>query len=342
MSNAAVWSDTITVMQARDGKRAAKTLLRDGTFLDYDDAYYYNAETVPLTGLEDLWPLLLWLLSRRDRCVVRGTLANGETARKIRRLIYPDKKTGDAPTLIVVPRRWLAIDADGIERPAHVPAADLLGCADAAIERLPRPFWRAQCIVQASAGHGIKPGCRLRLWFWCDRPMTGAELKRWLKPCPVDPSVFSSAQVIYTAAPIFGPGVSEHLPQRIALYPGEQCLLCPSAEELAPPPPKPPPPREAIATPVGGEPYVRKALERAADAILSAGEGKRHPTLAAEARSLARLVKEGLLREADLRSVLTRAAEHAGKTDADEIESCIAWGLANPSNGALPEARNAA
>jgi hypothetical protein len=171
--------------------------------------------------------------------------------------------------------------------------------------------------------------------------MTGGELKRWLKPYPIDPSVFGSAQPIYTAAPIFAPGVLEHLPQRIALYPGEQWLQCPSAAELAPPPPKPHPKPEAMVTPVGAEPYVRKALERAADAILSAGEGKRHPTLAAEARSLGRLVKEGLLREADLRSVLTRAAEHAGKTDADEIASCIDWGLENPSSGGLPEVRDA-
>jgi hypothetical protein len=342
MSGTADWSDSITIMQARGGKRMAKTLLRNGTFLNYDDAYTYNARTIQLTGLDDLWPVLHDLLHRHDMCVVRGSLAQGDSAHRIRRLIYPDKDTGDAPTLKVVPRRWLAIDADGIERPEHVPAADLLACADAAIEKLPRPFWQAECIVQASAGHGIKPGCRLRLWFWCDRPMTGGELKRWLKPYPVDPSVFGSAQPIYTAAPIFAPGVSEHLPQRIALYPGEQRLQCPSAEELAPPPPKPQPPPEAIATPVGAEPYVRKALERAADAILSAGEGKRHPTLAAEARSLARLVKEGLLREADLRSVLTCAAEHAGKTNANEIASCIDWGMNNPSNGALPETRNAA
>jgi len=342
MNTPADWSDTITVMQARDVKRMAKTLLRDGTFLDYDAAYYYSAETVPLTGLDDLWPLLLWLLPRPDRCVVRGRLANGETAHKIRRLIHADKEKGDPATLVDVPRRWLAIDVDGIDRPEHIPAHDLLGCADAAIERLPRPFWRAECIVQASAGHGIKPGCRLRLWYWCDRPMSGVELKRWLKDYPVDPSVFGSAQPIYTAAPIFAPGVLEHLPQRIALWPGGQWLQCPSAEELAPPPPKPQPPPEAIATPAKAEPYVRKALERAADAILSAGEGKRHSTIAAEARSLARFVDANLLRAADVRSVLTRAAECAGKTDADEIASCIAWGLANPSNGALPEARNAA
>jgi hypothetical protein len=42
MSGALDWTDTITIMQARGGKRMAKTLLYDGTFLNYDDAYAGN------------------------------------------------------------------------------------------------------------------------------------------------------------------------------------------------------------------------------------------------------------------------------------------------------------
>ena len=45
------------------------------------------------------------------------------------------------------------------------------------MERLPSAFAEAEGIVQASAGHGIKPDIRLRLWFWLDRPITGAEAK---------------------------------------------------------------------------------------------------------------------------------------------------------------------
>ena len=334
------WADTITMLQARDGKRLAKTLLRGGAFLDYDDAYHYNAATAHLTGLDDLRILLNRLLLQPDRCVVRGQLIHADEARKIRRLVHRDAAKGDDPTLADVPRRWLATDADGISRPENIEPADLLGCADAVLAQMPRPFQRAACIVQASAGHGIKPGCRLRLWHWCDRPMTTAELTRWLKPYPVDKSVYRPAQPIYTAAPRFAPGVREHLPCRLAFYPGEEWLACPSSEELAPPAPKPPTEPEKIATPIGAEPYVRKALARAADAIISAGEGNRHDTLVCEASSLARLVKENLLNASDLRRVLTRAAEQAGKTDAGEVASCISWGLANPSNGVLPEGRH--
>jgi hypothetical protein len=36
-------------------------------------------------------------------------------------------------------------------------------------------FHGARCIAQATASHGIKPGCRVRLWYWLDRPTTGGE-----------------------------------------------------------------------------------------------------------------------------------------------------------------------
>ena len=64
---------------------------------------------------------------------------------------------------------------------------------------------------------------------------------------------------------------------------------------------------------------------------------KRHPTIISECRGLARLVSAGLLLESDLRAVVLKAAEAAGKDDEEEINRCIAWGLANPSNGAVPE-----
>jgi len=330
------YTDTITILQARDGKRMAKMLLSDGTFEDYDDAYYYDAETVPLTGLDDLWPLLLWLLSRRDRCVVRGALINLNMTRKIRRLVCPCKKNGDPATLIDVPRRWLAIDADGIERPKDVPASDLLACADAVIEKLPKPFWRAQCFVQASAGHGIKPGCRLRLWYWCDRPMSGTELKYWLKGVSVDHSVFNPVQPIYTAAPIFADGIAEHLPYRLIEWPGGQWLQCPSAEELTPPP-RPTPEYVApvaVSRSARARLYVEGAMNKAGERIRNASQ--RHPTILQEACSLARFVKAGMIAKSDLHNLLWNAAQSAGKDDEAEIERMVTFGIDHPDSAPIP------
>jgi len=329
-------ADSITVMQARPGKRMAKTMLPDGRFIDYDSARYFNAETAPLAGLADLWPLLHWLLPRHDRCVVRGRLIAGDTARNIRRLLYKDKKTGDQPTLIDVARHWLMLDVDGIPRPPNVDAADLLACADVAMGFLPPAFRHATAIILASAGHGVKPGCRLRLCFWCSRPMQGDELKRWLKPYPVDRSVFGAAQPIYTAAPILAPGVTDHLPQRIAKWPGAGVLAVPTAEELQPPP-RPIPQTVHPACRAGSARaalYCDAAVRNACNRIRTASQ--RHPAILKEARSLARFVAAGMLTETELHSALWSAAQQAGKDDENEIASMIAFAMQHPLTAALP------
>jgi hypothetical protein len=335
------WTDYITVLRA-EGKRLAKLHKADGTCVDYDSSYHYDATTVPVSGLPDVLALLRWLLPRPNRCVVRGALLAGSRADRIRRLVHHDAEKGDAPTMQAVPRRWLAVDWDDIPRPSDVDPADLERCADIALDMMPRVFQRTACIVQASANHGIKPGCRLRGWFWCDRPLTGREIMRWLAGTPCDPSVWRPVQPIYTAAPVFAPGRREHLPSRLLMLAGEDWLICPSAEELADPPPQPQTPPERVARGRLANAYVDAALTDAANGIMAAREGKRDETIIQESRSLARFVDAGLLPTGDLIEVLTRAAEKAGKTDKDEIASCIAWGIANPSKAKLPEVQDAA
>ena len=159
----------------------AKTILPDGKSIAYDSARFYDASMLQLSGLSEVWRILHDLLHRSDCCVVRGRLAQGQQAKRIRRLVYRDAETGDEPTLIDVPRRWLALDSDRLSRPTNVSAADLLACAAIVIQHLPPAFATATAIVQATAGHGLKPELRLRLWFWCDRLVTGSELGRWLR-----------------------------------------------------------------------------------------------------------------------------------------------------------------
>jgi hypothetical protein len=264
--------------------------------------------------------------------VVRGDILDPARTRGVRRLLHGDRETGDPPTLRDVSRRWLAVDMEGVPLPADAPPADLGACARVALAELPAAFSGAACIVQASGSHGFRPDIRLRLWFWCSRPMAGAELKRWLRDTPADPSVFGAAQPIYTAAPVLADGVAAPIQSRLLLLPGS-LLMVPTSEALAPPA-RSITPRVEI-HPAHVNRYVRAALERAADRIMRAA--KRHPTIIAECRGLARLVSAGLLPEADLRAVVMKAAEAAGKDDRDEIERCIAWGLANPSDGRVPE-----
>jgi hypothetical protein len=133
-----------------------------------------------------------------------------------------------------VPRRWVALDFDGVSKPDWIDPADLLGCACVAIRTLPIEFRQATFIVQATACHGLKPGIRIRLWGWMSRPVYGAELKYWLRSAPVDRAVFGAAQVIYTAAPLFLPGAFDPLPARIDVIPGKGQVIVPSSDRLKP------------------------------------------------------------------------------------------------------------
>ena len=335
MTDPCDWSDHMTVLRAH-GKRLAKLHAADGSCQDYDSAYHYDASAVPVAGIPDLMNVLRRLLPLSDRCVVRGRIIGADKAKKIRRLAVADAETGDVPTLVDVPRRWLAVDWDGIARPAHIAADDLWNCGDIVLDAMPAPFQQATCIIQASANHGIKPGCRLRGWFWCDRPMTGRELKQWLKNSPCDPSIFNPVQPIYTAAPVFGPGRGEHIPDRLMELPGEDWLRCPSAEELAPPPPRiietvrP----TCTAGSARAKLYVEAALDSAQARIRNAS--LRHPAILAEACSLARLVHAGLLSQSELHNALWQAAADAGKDNEPEIGRIMKFALQNSSAADVP------
>ena len=329
--------DALTVLHA-PGRRLAKLLHPDGRADGYDRTRTVNAHAVPVADLAAIGALLHRLLHRPACCIVRGGLLAGDRATGIRRLLYPCKRTGELPTMQDVPRRWVALDMEGIALPLDVPAADLAGCARVALATLPAAFRGAACIVQASASHGLRPDLRLRLWLWLDRPAWGRELKRWLADTPADPSVFGAVQPIYTAAPVLASGMADPLPRRLLALPGIPAgatVPVPPPEALAPPPCAPTPPMEMH--PMQADRYTRAVLEAAAGRILTAT--KRHPTLIAEARNLARFVNAGLLTTSDMRTVLTRAAEQAGKDDAAEVAACIDWGLDNPASGAVPVVR---
>ena len=330
--------DSLTVLRAH-GPRLAKLLHADGRVQDYDRARTFDVFALPVPDLDALRVKLAALLHRPDCCVVRGVPFDPARVERVRRLLHRDERNGDVPTLQECARCWLALDVEGVPRSAGLPASDLAGCAAVALAALPPAFRGPRCVVQASAGHGFKPDLRLRLWFWLSRPMGGGELKRWLRGTPADPSVFGAAQPIYTAAPLFAPGLADPLPVRMVALDGRPVVDVPAAAELAP---ARPPARRPGADPrppwPGDEPhYVRRALVRAVKRITGAAVGGRHPALVSEARALARFVEPGLLTAAELRDVLRLAAEAAGKDDADEIEACIEWGLAQPfAAGKLP------
>ena len=169
-------SDSITIIRARRGRRLAKRIGGDGTITDFDRPYRFDLIERSAANLDALAVLLQKLLDRPDCAVVRGAVSDPARTVNVRRLAYRDDETGDEPTLRDVPHQWLALDMEGVARPDDVRTDDLARCAGEAVGRLPGAFHGARGIAQATASHGIKPGCRVRLWYWLSRPTTGTEL----------------------------------------------------------------------------------------------------------------------------------------------------------------------
>jgi hypothetical protein len=226
-------SETITILRSR-ARRLAKLICADGSIKDYSSTRAFDLAEIAIADLNALEELLGRLERRRDCCIVRGAIADHTRTKGVRRLLYPDRQTGDAPALREVPRQWLALDFDRLDKPGWIDHADLLGCACVAIRTLPNEFQEARFIVQATGSHGLKPGIRLRLWCWLARPVTGAELKYWLRRSQVDPSIFGPASIVYTAAPQIQPGAFDPLKTRIAVVPGTKEIVVPGADRLRP------------------------------------------------------------------------------------------------------------
>lgn len=302
--------------------RLAKTWRADGCE-PYGTARTVNLYPAALDGLDALHRLLARLAARPRCCVLRGAIADPARARGVRRLLHDDHATGERATLREAARRWVALDVDGLPLPEGTDPRALPACARAALPHLPPAFRVARCVIQATASHGIKPGARLRLWFWLDRPTRGAELATWLAGAPVDASAFRPAQPIYTAAPLFE-GRRDPLPARLALLDGaEPAVRVPPAALLTPTPPPPRPPRPHAADDAAGA----RALAWARARIAAQREGARHDTALSAAGWLAALARRGEVAPAAVVRAVAEGIADAGKPRA-EGERIAAFALA--------------
>lgn len=121
--------------------------------------------------------------------------------------------------------RVLPVD---IDRGDHLP--ELGATAYAAREALPEAFRDAACLAQATSSAGIKPGARVRLWFWCDEPIADERAKAALADTAADLAIYTPSQPIYVAPPTF-----EGLPDpfegksRWCFLPGAAAVSLPAA-----------------------------------------------------------------------------------------------------------------
>jgi len=313
-------SCALTIIEAH-GATLAKRWQADGTCRPWDKAHIVTLHAVAVADLAALADLLRELAPVSRCCIVRGEPIDPARVVRVRRLLHPDPQTGELPTLREVPRRWVSIDVDSVPVPAGTDLHDLAACARAVVPRLPHAFRDVAGIVTATASHGIKPGVRLRLWYWLSRPTTGEELPQWFHGCPVDPATFRTVQPNYTAAPIFSDGMADPLPSRLAMLPGAHGVAkVPAASLLRPV-------RVVRAVPfdAGGDASGRFAgLVRT---VRNAPEGERHHVLFWAACRAGELVRAGGIGEATAAAALASAAMQGGGEDQRNAEATASGGI---------------
>jgi hypothetical protein len=166
---------------------------------------WYDWARLTVDDLNSLSEALFQLESQRDRIVVRGLpLSSIKEGQHINR-----KMIGSTANIRSNHCQWLCIDIDNLDLPLDY--ADFnshaLDIARYATQGLPPEFHGIDFHFQFSASMGIKPGIRIHLWYWLDRPISDDEAKGWLVGAEpkVDLSLYTPIQPHFTAAPIFEP-----------------------------------------------------------------------------------------------------------------------------------------
>ena len=331
-----------SVLTCAWGVSATKTIRGNGTEVPFGYAKHFLYKYCQIESLRDFAKALDWLADQPRMFVIRGQLLAGLSGWQ-RRLLYPHK---DAPaTIQCPPRRWIALDFDGVNVPSDLGAPDKLTEAGYHIRDtlLPPPFRGVRCVASATASTGRKGlgVARLRLFFALAEAADNEALYQWAdalsRRAPalrLDPSVMRAMQPIYTARPLFV-GCSDPVPAwgRVAELDG-----CEDVVALDLPPVRKAKARTSAPTilcadtpdwmlPVAAADAGRgvvvldtsekawMAMRRAFAALDGCTTGRRHMTLNKAAWELARLVIEGELPEALARKAFLNAAMSIDNSD---------------------------
>jgi hypothetical protein len=222
--------DTITILTTK-GPLATKriTAVSHGPpkIAGYGQAKLFSFAEIPVSSFDEMAAAIEGLQHKPCSFLVRGKPADGIDREYARRRLHARKKPNGAvepATLLAQPRFWLALDFDSIQCPDHI---DLIWDVDAVIEHvtelLPEEFHGVSTFWAFTSGHGIKPGIRLRLFYWLDRALSDEEVELWLaKPIAeklIDPVLYRPAQPIYVAQPIFVK-MPDPVPRRCGIWRG--------------------------------------------------------------------------------------------------------------------------
>ena len=193
----------------------------------YDKAKHFAVVEHPVSCVEDLAQVLDRTSPDPFSCVIRGRPGPSCDIRRTARLGILFEN---------VSRHWSMHDFDAVDCPDWLDwRAEPAAAADFLRSLLPPQFHEATCWWSFTGSQGFKPGLRMRLAFWHDVAISGADLKLWLcerepspgKPkkswpqvCPVDGSIYGHVQPIYVAKPVLAAGVVDPVPQRTGILRG--------------------------------------------------------------------------------------------------------------------------
>jgi hypothetical protein len=228
--------DYVTVLTTR-GPLGTKRISRapGGPIIDsYGRAQWFGLQERGVYGIDSLASLLAALEHAPTSCIIRGQPKAGVDYRRAQRRVR-DRRNADGSitpaTIEPAARQWIALDCDRMACPDWLdPVFEPDQTVEYVVSRLPAEFHHATCWWQFTASHSIKPGISLRLFFWANRPLSDAELKTWLADTPVDHAIFSPAQPIYTARPIFI-DMPDPVPFRSGIWRGDRDAITPPAIE---------------------------------------------------------------------------------------------------------------
>ena len=168
--------------------------------------------------------------------LVKEAIAPGVDVNRLRRRCSAgvDEYTGEPypAGLIVVPRPWIVLDIEKLQRPLSLDFDDGAGLATYARDRLPDEFKPAACVWQlsGSSGHASRlDEIRVHLFFMLEAAVFPAVWKAFFSGSRfVDLSAFDKAKLIFTAAPVIESG-DDPITQRHGVLDGEPTVVVPMA-----------------------------------------------------------------------------------------------------------------
>jgi hypothetical protein len=227
--------DTLTVLTSISNKHAGKRFKfnpKTGHIRNrsYDSEKFFAVSSIAVGDIIQLGEALTKLSCKPYDFVIRGEPLPGINRKRARRILHPDKKTGDPPSFKEVPRHCFIVDVDHIPRPVTIdPQADPGGAVEYVIGLLPPELHDATCWWQFSSTQGVYPRdetLSLHLWFWNLDPLDDAALTRWALAVNqvaglklIDPTLYRAVQPHYITAPAFD-GMPDPLPRRCGLRQG--------------------------------------------------------------------------------------------------------------------------